>query len=541
MWTRAVLPIFSSLAAIWLAGCASYRLANRIERDHCAPLDDDMGNVIDRRRLADLESRGESARRALLRLANSDGPARACAVSWLGRLGDARVVPSLYEILSRGPGPRKSRELSDARHEALAYIGVFDGANAIPSILPFIEEPLWDVYGIAALGTIDDDRSRQMLRQLLESARDDSARRAAVEALGRLEDRQALTPLVGLSKQPNLNFWMQRALVHAFLAIDALETIEDELRLIEQIEDAQPSGSTSALALRGEVFQKLKAELDALAPSDESSRRAMLLDAAYRISGWTPLMQAAQQGYADGARRLVDAGADVNATNVFGGTALAFAAAQGHQEIVETLLDGGARDQWEGTTALMEASRNGHLAIVEALLEAGASPYAKSRGTEQTALMYAAGQGHASVVRRLLDAGAPVNATSANGGLTALMLASWHGNREVVNLLLEFGARVLDRTDSSYWENDALLFAPWGGDRGVVELLLKAGADIDVTNRDGKTPLMIAAESGQIEIVRVLLENGADVAAEDRRGYTALGWANSHVAIATMLRQAGAK
>ena len=50
-----------------------------------------------------------------------------------------------------------------------------------------------------------------------------------------------------------------------------------------------------------------------------------------------------------------------------------------------------------------------------------------------------------------------MNATSANGGLTPLMLACWQGRREIVDLLLKAGARVLERTDSSYWENDALL------------------------------------------------------------------------------------
>jgi ankyrin repeat protein len=502
-----------------------------------------MGNVVDQRRLADLESRGESARRALLRLAKSEGPARACAVSWLGRLGDETVSPVLYEILAQGARPRKNLQGADARHEALAYIGVFEGANAIPSILPFLEDPLWDSYAIAALSTIDDDRSRRLLRQQLSNARDEDARRAAVEALGRLEDRDALPNLIRLSEESNLGFWMQRALVQAFVAIDPLETIREELRLIEQIAEAQPPGSSSALALRGKVFSSLKTELDAYSPFDESDRRARLLDAVFRISGWTPLMQSVQQTDIEGVRRLVDSGADVNAKTVFGETALALASAAGQQEIVEILLDAGARDEVEGTTALMQASRGGYLSIVERLLEAAASPYARSDGIEWTPLMYAAGQGHARIVRRLIEAGAPVNVSSANGALTPLMLACWHGHRETVDLLLKAGARVLDRTDSSYFENDALLFALWGGDPAIVESLLKAGADLAVTNHDGETPLMIAAGSGQMEVVRVLLENGANVAAKDRQQHTALSWAlgNGHSAIATLLREAGAK
>lgn len=68
----------------------------------------------------------------------------------------------------------------------------------------------------------------------------------------------------------------------------------------------------------------------------------------------------------------------------------------------------------------------------------------------------------------------------------------------------------------------ALLFAIQnGGYTEVVKVLLGRGADQNAKLSDGKTPLMLAADSP--EIVKALLEKGADVGARDNhRGETAL-------------------
>lgn len=52
--------------------------------------------------------------------------------------------------------------------------------------------------------------------------------------------------------------------------------------------------------------------------------------------------------------------------------------------------------------------------------------------------------------------------------------------------------------------------------------LLKKGADIDFADKDGYTPLVIAALSGFDSIVRLLLECGADVEHTDKEGFTPL-------------------
>jgi hypothetical protein len=59
----------------------------------------------------------------------------------------------------------------------------------------------------------------------------------------------------------------------------------------------------------------------------------------------------------------------------------------------------------------------------------------------------------------------------------------------------------------------------------MVERLLAAGADIDVSNRWGRTPLHVAARRGCARVARLLLDAGADPNA-----VTAEGWTPLHVA-----------
>jgi uncharacterized protein len=59
--------------------------------------------------------------------------------------------------------------------------------------------------------------------------------------------------------------------------------------------------------------------------------------------GWSPLMYAACTGNAPIIRAIVTGGADVNATNDFGVSPLAYAALGGHWRAVDVLLKAGAR------------------------------------------------------------------------------------------------------------------------------------------------------------------------------------------------------
>ena len=65
----------------------------------------------------------------------------------------------------------------------------------------------------------------------------------------------------------------------------------------------------------------------------------------------------------------------------------------------------------------------------------------------------------------------------------------------------------------------------------VAGLLLGAGADPNARDKNGQTPLMLAAENGDLAMVRWLLDHGADPSLKDDLGETALSCADGYTHI----------
>jgi ankyrin repeat protein len=200
--------------------------------------------------------------------------------------------------------------------------------------------------------------------------------------------------------------------------------------------------------------------------------------------GLTPLLFAALDGDVDSARKLLAAGADVDAVAAV------------------------------GTSVLVMAVHRGYRELVTLLLEAGANPNAAGAG--YTALHSAVLRGDADVVERLLDSGADLNPRLANGTFLK------RGSREYAFDKFLVGAT-------------PFLLAARAGDLDVMRRLASAGANLSIPLEDGRTPLMVAAaaetdgirarlegpaEPRVIEAVKLLLELGADVNAVDKAGNT---------------------
>jgi len=175
----------------------------------------------------------------------------------------------------------------------------------------------------------------------------------------------------------------------------------------------------------------------------------VLMAAIESYLGWTPNL--------DTVGVLIEAGADVNAVNEFGATALMNAAWGDWTEIVKLLLanraEVNARDYSGGTVLMKAASSNWH------------EDY-KDKETVR-------GQ-RLSIVQALSANGAEINATD-NRGDSALIIAA---RSEIVE---------------------------------VVEALLDHGADVNAQNSVGETALLKAVESGRLPIVEMLLSRGASV------------------------------
>jgi len=167
------------------------------------------------------------------------------------------------------------------------------------------------------------------------------------------------------------------------------------------------------------------------------------------------------------------------------------------QDFVAKGADVNARDS-NGRSALMWASTHGHLAVVRALLDAKADVNAK--GDYSTALIWASGEGHLAVVRTLLDGKADINAMP-DGGLTALMRAALFGRLAVVQELLARGADVTSRANG---EKTAAMFAADGVYPNTVALL--TARETRAVGKTSKRP--VCGASGQ-NADRVVLKDAA--------------------------------
>lgn len=108
----------------------------------------------------------------------------------------------------------------------------------------------------------------------------------------------------------------------------------------------------------------------------------------------------------------------------------------------------------------------------------------------------------------------------------ALAFAADTGNIELVNLLLERGAPPHRDEDGT-----TLMAAAMSGVPEIVAAVLTVDSDVNASNTDGQTVLMLAAGccyvqdkpgSNRAATIRILLAQGADPNAKDREGLTAL-------------------
>ena len=156
------------------------------------------------------------------------------------------------------------------------------------------------------------------------------------------------------------------------------------------------------------------------------------------------IADAANRGDSAEIERLLKTGADVNAQQADGATALQWAAYRGDAKLAERLLKAGAKPGLannNGATPLWLAATHGNAAVVQALLKGGADAN-EQLPLGRRPLMLAARAGGVDAVRALLARGADVNASETERGTTALMQAADQGHAEVLKELIRNGAQL---------------------------------------------------------------------------------------------------
>ncbi len=173
----------------------------------------------------------------------------------------------------------------------------------------------------------------------------------------------------------------------------------------------------------------------------------------------SPVADAAEKGDTETVRTLLRDGADANAAQGDGMTALHWTALNGDLGTMNLLLFAGASTEsltrLGGYTPLHLAGSRGHAAAVGRLLEAGSKLDAMTTTGVQP-IHLAAQAGSAEAVRALIDRGANVNAVDGTHGRTPLVFAASRNRLEAMKALIEKGADpVLATTVINYIERVA--------------------------------------------------------------------------------------
>lgn len=261
--------------------------------------------------------------------------------------------------------------------------------------------------------------------------------------------------------------------------------------------------------------------------------------------GTTPLHWAVYYNDENLLQRLIRAGAEVTVRNEYGATPLSQAAIIANPAIIKRLLNAGADvDELgaDGQTALMIVSRTSNLDALKVLLDAGANPNVAESWRGQTALMWAAAQKLPEVVKLLLDSGADPDAQSLPnnwerqvtaeprmkilppGGLTPLLYAAREGCALCAQYMIEAGANV---NKSDLQAISPLLLATLNSKWDTAGVLLNNGANPNKWDRYGRAPLYAAIDFNTVphggradrlssdlinslEMIEMLLQAGAN-------------------------------
>ncbi|XP_063924177.1 uncharacterized protein LOC135138192 isoform X2 [Zophobas morio] len=250
---------------------------------------------------------------------------------------------------------------------------------------------------------------------------------------------------------------------------------------------------------------------------------------AQDIDGITPLQVACQKCNYVVTKSLLENGANAKVVDMDYRNALHYALSteKPNEDIIHLLTQNGAdvnaKDN-DGTTAVHLACRAGNLNILNLLLQNRGELRLLDNDGENV-LHYAASQKNRDInlILLLIRNGLSVNSKD-NTKTTPLHLACEHGNMVVAQTLLSKGAEV-DSLDTE--KENALHYAmcTTNNNSGILRLLINGGIDINAQNSEGATPLHLACNRENNLFVYELLKNGALINVLDNDNETVLHYA----------------
>jgi ankyrin repeat protein len=218
--------------------------------------------------------------------------------------------------------------------------------------------------------------------------------------------------------------------------------------------------------------------------------------------GLTALHFAAGQGSRKICQYLLECSIDVGALDVKRKTALHYAAEFGFPDIVTLLAESGsildAKDN-EDATPLFRAAAAGHLSIVDYLIGLGADLNCPAKVMTESGRVSLRSPVHVAVIERypeilstLIAAGAQFN-INRRGQTSPLLSAVRVGDEQCVRILLE---NVADVNFPDAYGETPLMAALKGSNQAILQMVFEVEPLVNPVNKDGKSALWIAVESG---------------------------------------------
>jgi ankyrin repeat protein len=291
------------------------------------------------------------------------------------------------------------------------------------------------------------------------------------------------------------------------LVLSLLQRAAEMNRAIYERENQQTARLFSALS---ETFQHLNNSANA------SKVREWGIRIAWDIIGSADeeLHKGAMGGDMERFRKALKNGAEIDAKDKYGRTALIEAATHGHRKAAELLIELGADVNCAdrcGRTPLSSAVAHTHPEIFELLLRQSAD--AEASAEEGRSLLMECCINNPAMFERLAELNPDFERRDRNGK-TALILAAEWGRLELVDALLARGAKA-NAADGA--GRTALMYAARGKGTqtdadylAIVRLLLEAGADPAQCGWDDKNALDYALEGDKLCGVRYVQEGVAE-------------------------------
>lgn len=295
---------------------------------------------------------------------------------------------------------------------------------------------------------------------------------------------------------------------------------QDDLHLFTQLIDAahlqKPICTSSRLPYIAALGSSSRTILDSFV------QHGAEIDQSDEDKG-TALHYASLENAGIAIQKLLTQGANPNALNNDGITALHLAAQYGCNEAVDALLSAASLkvdliSACDGYTPFLSAVKYGQQTVVEKLIKAHANIH-HVNNVGDSALHIAAEYGDDQMIALLLKSGADANYWDKTKAAPFFRAAAY-GRECALRLLLKDNLQSIDNQNNT--GDTALHMAVKFGRITTVKVLLENHANTELINIDGETPLHLAIKYNRQEIVRELMQHGVDYLCKNKSGETPL-------------------